>query len=86
MTVKPKFPKTLGGCIDNLFLMRAERLKAAKAVEDMKSQEALLEGHIIHSFARVLQCLAAKRRIRAAHGICAWITLDTRLSIAVYSH
>ena len=41
-----KIPAKLGACADLLYRLRAERLKAAALVEDMKAQEKQLADHL----------------------------------------
>lgn len=42
-----KFPKHIGQCADQLYDLRAKRLKAEKEVEAMKALETALREHII---------------------------------------
>jgi len=43
----PKFPKTLGACIDDLYLRRAKRLALDRSVDALKAEEKLYKEHII---------------------------------------
>ena len=51
MTVK--FPKALGECIDQMYLLRAKRLDAQKAVDALKAEESMYEEHILNTFTKV---------------------------------
>ena len=44
------YPKTLGGCVDQLYKMREARLVVQKKVDDMKAAESALHDHIINGF------------------------------------
>jgi len=44
------YPKTIGGCVDQLYKMREQRLVIQKKVDEMKSAESALHDHIINSF------------------------------------
>lgn len=50
--VLPKFPKSLGACIDKLYGLRAKRLAAQKKVDAMGSMETAYENHILNTFAK----------------------------------
>ena len=41
------YPKTIGGCVDQLYKMREQRLVIQKKVDEMKSAESALHDHII---------------------------------------
>lgn len=47
---KSVFPKTLGECIDSLYLARSKRLALDKELEEMKKVESALREHIKHNF------------------------------------
>ena len=44
---EPKFKKTLGACIDDLYLRRAKRLELERSVDALKAEEKLYKEHII---------------------------------------
>jgi hypothetical protein len=50
--VLPKFPKSLGACIDKLYGLRAKRLAAQKKIEAMGAMETAYENHILNTFAK----------------------------------
>lgn len=66
---KSAFPKTLGECIDSLYLARAKRLALDKEVEEMKKVETALREHIKHNF--------AEEDLDGARGKIATATLTT---------
>ena len=41
------WPKTLGECADMIYSMRAERLQAQKAIEELEEREKMLKQYII---------------------------------------
>ena len=45
----PAFPKTLGGCADELWRLRQERLELQKQVDLIASRESALREHIIQT-------------------------------------
>lgn len=47
-----QFPETIGGCIDELYRMRAARLALSKQVDEAKAAENLLEEHILNTFSK----------------------------------
>jgi hypothetical protein len=48
----PKFPATIGGCVDQLYKLRAERLKVQKKAEELGSNETALRDHILNTFSK----------------------------------
>lgn len=72
---KVKYPKQIGACIDLLYENRAKRLEANKLVDAMKAEEALLEDHILATF--------AKSELRGAKGdICtAAVKIDQTVNV-----
>lgn len=44
-----KFPKTLGACADQLYLLRQKRLEAQKGVDAIAEDETALRDHIIET-------------------------------------
>lgn len=48
----PEKPRTLGAAIDALARLRAKRMAAAKAVEDLRSQEHVLQEHVLGLLAK----------------------------------
>ena len=46
-TTAVKFPKTVGACVDDLYLRRAQRLKLEREIEAMKEEERVFKEHII---------------------------------------
>jgi hypothetical protein len=74
-TKKTKYPASIGACIDLLYENRAKRLEANKVVVAMKAEEAMLEDHILATF--------AKSELRGAKGdICtAAIKMDVTVNV-----
>lgn len=48
----PKFPKSLGACIDKLYVLRAKRLAAQKKIDAMSAIEQAYENHILQTFTK----------------------------------
>jgi len=71
----PRYPKTIGGCIDMLYEQRAERLKLQKVVDTAKAEEGKLEDHILNTF--------GKAELRGAKGDVATASIksDTVVSL-----
>lgn len=42
-----KFPKAMGACADKIYMLRQERLKAQKIVDEIEAEEKALKVHII---------------------------------------
>lgn len=70
-----EYPKAMGGCVDRLYTLRAERLQLQHEVDEMKSDEKDLETHILNTF--------TKEELRGAKGDVATAAIKRTTSVVL---
>ena len=62
----PEFPGTIGGCVDQLYKLREDRIALQRNVDELKKQEKELKDHIYEEFGEN-ELDGARGKVASAH-------------------